>query len=337
MTDFSHDYGWITKPNCQGELYQTNSIGLRSNEEFDHNSPNKIRISTFGDSFTFCAEVSNKETWQEHICDSTNNVEILNFGVSAFGLDQSFLRFIKEGMKYKSDIILIGFLSENIFRNVNVYRPFYHPNTGLPVTKPRFILDRSGDLKLISNPITQLEQYSDLLTNSKDLLKRFGTNDYYYHHKYFGSKLDFFNSVKMLKMTVHHAKNYFDRNKIIINGCYNQSSEAYKITTKLFDKFVETSIENNSLPIILIFPEKSDFERYNKGKKRIYEPLLDYFISNDFLYLDLLEAFLNEMKHYKYVSFFGDSHYSPLGNQIVAKYIIDFLESKGLTNSNRQL
>ncbi|MDY7036652.1 MAG: SGNH/GDSL hydrolase family protein [Thermodesulfobacteriota bacterium] len=334
LTDFSCDYGWTTKPNCSGQLYQTNSIGLRNNQEFDYKSQNKIRISTFGDSFTFGAEVSNKDTWQERICDRINNIEILNFAVSAFGLDQSFLRFIKEGIKYDSDIILIGFLSENIFRNVSVYRPFYRPDTGLPLTKPRFTLDKSGDLKLIPNPMTQLKQYTDLYANTKHLLKNFGANDYYYHHRYFGSKLDFFYSVKIFKITLHQAKNHFDGNQIIINGFYNQSSEAYEITTKLFDKFVQTSIENDSLPIILIFPGKSDFKRYNKAQSRIYGPLLDYFISNKFLYLDLLDAFLNEMNNYKYLEFFADSHYSPLGNQIVANYITDFLQSNGLTNSN---
>ena len=47
-----------------------------------------------------------------------SNMEVINFGVGGFGLDQAYLRYLEDGIQYKSHIVMIGFMSENIYRNV---------------------------------------------------------------------------------------------------------------------------------------------------------------------------------------------------------------------------
>ncbi|PON10878.1 hypothetical protein C2W62_47755 [Candidatus Entotheonella serta] len=112
----------------------------------DHNyekvpSPHRIRISTFGDSFTHGDGVYNHETWQEKLNSLHHKLEVLNFGVPGFGLDQAFLRFQHDGIEFTSNIVFIGFMSADIRRGVNTYRPFALAHTGLPLSKPRFIIE----------------------------------------------------------------------------------------------------------------------------------------------------------------------------------------------------
>lgn len=60
-----------------------------------------------------------------------------NAGVSGYSLDQTLLRFEANDPPFGADIVLIGFMAENINRLVNVFRPFYTPG-GTPLAKPRF-------------------------------------------------------------------------------------------------------------------------------------------------------------------------------------------------------
>ena len=72
-------------------------------------------------------------------------VELLNYGVPAYGLDQAYLRYLKVGAQYHPNIVFIGYMTENFERDVNVFRPFY--GNGYPdwiFSKPRFRLRRTG-------------------------------------------------------------------------------------------------------------------------------------------------------------------------------------------------
>ena len=143
-TVFSSTLGWSIKQNGYSKLYKSNSQGLRSNREYELTPPHGIsRITTFGDSFTHCDDVNNNETWQAIIESYQSNLEVLNFGVPGYGLDQAYLRYLEDGSQYESHITLIGFMSENIYRNVNTFRPFYYKTTGIPLAKPRFLIDKN--------------------------------------------------------------------------------------------------------------------------------------------------------------------------------------------------
>ena len=50
-------------------------------------------------------------------------LEFENFGVPAYGLDQAFLRYQREGRPTHPQIVVIGFMEENIFRDVTCSGP----------------------------------------------------------------------------------------------------------------------------------------------------------------------------------------------------------------------
>lgn len=318
---FSPTLGWSIKENGSSKLYQANSSGIRSNKEYAFTPPRGVRrISTFGDSYTHCDDVNNNETWQAFMESYDSNIEVINFGVGGFGTDQSYLRYLEEGSQYNSHIVLIGFMSENIYRNVNAYRPFYYPNTGIPLTKPMFVI-KDEKLSLIPNQIQRLHDYKMLLHHPQDVFSEIGINDYYYKKGYTSNIFDWSPTVRLIKILINKVSNRLFQ-EIIKNGRYNENSKTYRVTKKIFDKFYKASIKNNSIPIILIFPNKKDVVHYQRQKEKRYSPLLSYFDSKGYKYIDLMDAFENaDVKDL----FMG--HYSPHANQLVAKHIHNYLNN----------
>ena len=94
-------------------LYTTNSIGIRSNKEFDLEKYKK-RIAFFGDSYIFAADVPYNESWIYFLENSLGDEwEVMTFGVGGYGIDQAYLRWKLQGQNYDPDIIVIGFQAEN--------------------------------------------------------------------------------------------------------------------------------------------------------------------------------------------------------------------------------
>ena len=141
-------------------------------------------------------------------------------------------------------------------------------------------------------------------------------------------------SVRFTKILGYYYEKKFDKSAIEKNKIYNTKSEAFLVTTKLFDKFYQTAINNNSLPIIIIFPDINDQYRYRQDKTRRYEPLLEYFNVKKYNYIDILKAFENYEKDFgiKDLVVGRWGHYSPLGNKLIAEYIANYLEENEFTS-----
>ena len=327
---FSPTLGWNIKPNGSLGLYQANSSGFRSSKEYALTPPpGVLRVSTFGDSFTHGDDVKNEDTWQAKMEQFGLNLEVLNFGVGAFGLDQAYLRYLEDGPRYHPHIVLMGFMTENIFRIVNTYRPFYFTQTGTPLTKPRFII-REDNLVLIPNPMQSIQDYEKLLLHPKDVFSEMGIHDFYYRRRYTSSKFDWSPTVRLAKLTVHEVKNISPEEEIINRSRYryNEQSEAFKVTKKIFDEFFHTSLENKSIPLIVLFPNRLDFVNYFALQLKLYSPLLEYFDTAGYHYIDLIDAFENSgYEKLNLKDLFAPAHYSPLANSIVAKFILRYLSN----------
>ena len=140
----------------------------------------------------------------------------------------------------------------------------------MPLAKPRFVI-RDGTLSLVPNPMQTLDDYNMLLSNPKSVLSEIGINDYYYNRHYTSNILDWSPTLRILKIVVQEGdKRISSDEDIIINGRYNEKSEAFRVTKKIFDEFYNAAIENGSVPIILLLPDKGDVIRYYIGRKKRY-------------------------------------------------------------------
>lgn len=148
--------GWAVMPNVRnmtpfgkGKFVNSNSRGLRGRSEYSYSrTPGKERILVLGDSFTFGTNVSDDETYSHYLQSSLSNAEVLNFGVQGYGQDQILLYLQKEGVKYHPDIVVLGFMFMDTYRNLWNFFAF---------AKPKFEMTPGG-LKLTDVPVPTPEQ-----------------------------------------------------------------------------------------------------------------------------------------------------------------------------------
>src|SRR5262249_12625672 len=117
--------GWTVGPNREtGTLYFSSDEGIRSaalNVRYAVRHP-QYRIATVGDSFTFSDEVPFEASWPnqlEHQLGS--NIQVLNFGVSAYGIDQTYLRYLRDVRPWHPDLVVLGFIVPDLYRSLVVY------------------------------------------------------------------------------------------------------------------------------------------------------------------------------------------------------------------------
>lgn len=159
------ELGWTIGRNARRAdgLAFANSIGIRSPREFSlAKPPGTVRIALFGDSFVHDDAVPFRESWAHYLEEDLPGVEVMNFGVSGYGIDQAFLRWKILGRRFMPDVVIIGFQPENCKRNVNVIRKFYYPRTSIPFSKPRFLLE-DGALRIVNQPTVPYRQLPALV------------------------------------------------------------------------------------------------------------------------------------------------------------------------------
>lgn len=285
---YSPDLGWTIKPKGQTDLYQTNSQGIRGSHDYQQTPPaGVLRIAAFGDSFTHASDVRDEETWQAYLRQQHPQLEVLNFGVPGYGTDQAYLRYLQEGRRYQPQIVLIGFMAENIFRHVNIFRPFYGRNTEIPLSKPRFLV-KNGSLEFLPNPLHDVSQYRELLAHPEPILAEMGAYDYYYQRAYKKGAFDVLPSVRFIKII---RQQFSEPQDILVQGYYNEDSEAFRVTVGILDEFYRAVQEDGAVPIMLVFQERHELSRYWREGTRRYQPLLSHFEEQGYAYIDLIEAF----------------------------------------------
>lgn len=142
------------KPNisnvvCFGnKIINSNSKGIRGKAEYAYaENKDKLRILILGDSYTFGEEVSDGETYPYYLQQVLPDAEVINFGVRGYGHDQMLIYLKEEGVKYKPDIVILGFISEDANRNMLKFRDY---------AKPKFEL-LNNKLKLYNIPVPDPE------------------------------------------------------------------------------------------------------------------------------------------------------------------------------------
>jgi hypothetical protein len=319
---FDPAIGWTVSPamsrTATSATYQSNSAGMRATREYELHAPESgPRLEAFGDSFTHCDDVENAECWTSQLEAEVPGTEVLNFGVSGYAPDQAWLRYQREGRAYQPCAVLIGFMVENVHRMVNRFRPFYQPDTGITLGKPRFLI-QGDDLELLPLPARSAMDYADPAWVEREL----GPNDFWYHPGIFaGGLLDHSQFVRLGRTVAYQRK--FEPLRADndeagdIAWAYGPDSEGLELAARVLIQFARQVEADGATPVVLIFGRKSDVVAMRHNEKKVYEPLLQRLNRADVSTIDLTERLYQESRRTG-VERLIDKHYRPLGNAVVA-------------------
>ncbi|MBI4844495.1 MAG: SGNH/GDSL hydrolase family protein, partial [Nitrospirae bacterium] len=123
-------FGWANKPGTEGDVYYAggkyfrrrhNSRGLRSSREISYEKPAGVRrVMLLGDSFLWGYGVNDEDVVSEALQKLLGaDFEIINGAVRGYGTDQELLWLKEEGLKYKPDIVILGFFAGNDWDDIS--------------------------------------------------------------------------------------------------------------------------------------------------------------------------------------------------------------------------
>jgi hypothetical protein len=145
-------------------LYVSSTEGIRSGTpDFSFaDVDSKYRIALVGDSYSFSQDVNYESSWGYDLQQKLGqDFLVLNFGVNGYGLDQAYLRYRRDVVPWKPNVVVLGLIQHDLRRLLTVYSFISFPSWQFPFAKPRFIF-RDGELSLLNTPLPTPEQLFSL-------------------------------------------------------------------------------------------------------------------------------------------------------------------------------
>ena len=322
LEQFDAELGWRYAPGFLSERHQISVQGLRGTVVYaEAPPPHLFRIAAFGDSFIYGNEVDTPDSWPVYLERELARTEILNFGVGGYGTDQAWLRYQKEGRRFKPRLVLIGFVPDDIRRNVNVYRRFLSDHE-LPLFKPRFESSDGEDLRLLPNPLKDVNEYRRFLEDPAAVLP-YGQHDFWFEPAIYRDPFyDYSAAVRLgTDLWTRFYRKFLDPNRLVTLGLLNTDSEAFRLECRLLQSFAADVRRDGAAPVVLLFPDRNTLDTVARGRPAVYLPLGDHLRARQIPCLDLAEAFIAGPGNDPARWFLEGGHYSPAGNRRVAAWL----------------
>ena len=177
---FDQELGWVKKPNSRGiekGKYGEIEYHIDSNSSRKNNIEQETSIVTFGDSYTFCRQVEDNQTWQVYLSNLLNS-KVLNFGVGNYGADQAYLYYQRQEVPVSTKVVILGVVPETICR-VQSYWKHYLEFGNTFAFKPRFTLE-NGKLTFHNNPINDIGDFDKV----NEIIDSIKNTDVFYQRKF---------------------------------------------------------------------------------------------------------------------------------------------------------
>jgi hypothetical protein len=283
----------------------------------------KSVVSTYGDSFTWGAEVDNQHAWS-NLLSILLQKRVANYGVGGYGSDQAYLRF--HCNEDNSRIVILGHYSENIMRNVNQFRNLIAPFPQCQV-KPRFVLDGENNIRLIPIPEITPKTYDDLNNNPGFYFKE----DFYIPGGFSGTTRMKF---PYLLCLIRLCKYGFERLFLDVHRYYplyraDHPSHGLQVTACILKKFDAEARERGKVPIVMLIPSYHDLVHFKKQAAWPYGPLISELAEKGLALLNAgegLSEYLGERPPLVlYTSRSG--HFNEEGNKAMAEIVYRFLQA----------
>lgn len=313
--------GWTYRPNStrQAGTFTINSAGFRSRRDFSKSPPaDTLRIALFGDSFTAGDDVSDDEVWghllQRKLKEAGIRVEVLNFGVGAYGMDQAYLRWREQGKYFEPDIVIFGLQPENLKRNVNVFRQLLHPS-GPAFSKPRFALidDELHHLNAPTIPPEQLIEVFEYFSNHP-------LAAYEFHYQSRSRAARWWSASRLFSIAFEALRNADEEPEI-----YTRGSEGGELGKAIIDAFAADARDAGSVFVVLHLPlhyHLANFYSATPQRSPPYEFLLEH--ARESYHYIAFEKHLEPL-HLDASHWSPSKHYGPSLHELLAAVVADDL------------
>ena len=323
------ELGWLYRADFSGDRDRTTIQGVRGSRVYGTAPGDPLRVASFGDSFVYGTEVADDETWGHVVERVSPGIELLNYGVGGFGMDQAYLRYLREGAELSPDMVLFGFTPVNLGRLINVYRRFVSASE-IPLVKPRFTALEGGGLSRIPVPLPDTLGLRQL-QHDVALLRRLGENDWWYRPEVWANPLhDMSATLRLMAgLWMRFDRRYVDPDRPVSgrNGLFRPESEAFRIQTALIDSVVVRVRNEGTIPFILLLPDRGVLQARISGLPASWDPLIEALGRADVPHLDGTEAFLRIPDGAAALPswFAAGGHYSAEGNRLVGEWLAEVL------------
>jgi hypothetical protein len=317
----------ILQHNSEGDYNVTahiNSLGFRGKELSTAKKPGTIRILILGDSQTFGWGVGDEETYSSRIEQILHqkgypNIEVINAGwTSGFSPDTYYLFLKSRGMEFNPDIVLMGFFVYSDITDLSETSWIKTDENGLPEkiesccnqVVGNVWTSRSTDFKY-KFPVLRNSQMFFLLINSLQ------------------EKFHWFQKPKSATPGRDIYTNpIFDPGNTSFESEFSKTYQVIQATQNL------TTAKNAKFGVILIPFDGQIFDQVlpRFGYEHYPAPQPDFLqkriglalTKRNIPFVDLYPVF-NRQKDRGFPFFQHDDHMNPLGNQIEAEAISDYL------------
>jgi hypothetical protein len=313
--------GWNLNPNMDSAH---NEQGIFSHNKVFTTKPQEgiLRIALFGDSMT-------RADWgfflERNLNELGYNVEVMNFGVGGYGIDQMYLRWEIEGKKYRPNLVIFGFYPMDISRCLEVHKlKNWGILGGVFFSKPRFLMNSDNDtLEIVNYPTVSFDKilenaksFDDLPYIEYDSIYKNNKNDYKNYFWRASYLLRFIETNLTDNRFTHMSYHGYDE-------YYNIEKEGAKLSLKIIKMFQQSVKEEHSDFFTIVLPMKNDLLHLKKGRPLRYKDMID-----------MIETFSpvvhaeEKMKNYDLEKIYipGDGHFDYFGNEIIAEILSEYLE-----------
>lgn len=308
------ELGYTTGKNRKYQQYETNAQGFRASRNYSLIPPSdKLRVAVFGDSFVFGDGELYQNVWPRLLERTIGNLEVLNFGLSGYGLTQSYLRYLKDGMRFSPDVVIFNYVTLG-YRDRLDLKEVIKSETLDRSTLYRAHLDIVDGI-LVSESVKALDVFDPRL-REKYIYQPFGLT---------APKKDIFS----LLNTGLFVKRYLSKRRFlkyfsaIGDGNNGVSQERFlELNVKLLDNLIQT-VKNQGSKIIFLYSEP--FDELTPQIQEILRKYLDdvKYVNINRLMQERIQAsghvrgdFLNKTNHF-------DGHGNKLYTEIVGLILIE--------------
>lgn len=302
--------GWTVGPNrTSGKgLYFSSREGLRSPKPgiaFADRSTS-CRIALVGDSYTFGQDVRFEDSWGYRLeLALGEQCQVLNFAVSGYGVDQAYLRYMRDVRPWHPNVVIFGFINEDVMRTMSVYAFLLWPEGYMPWAKPRFVL-AGEQLSILNAPLPNPDEIF-----SKRSIRElpYISYDRAYRTRYWryippSYLLRFLLSWYLLPSTPNEQTS-------------NRTMKS--INTMIFRSFFQAATSEGSIPMVVYLPSPDDFHAANN-----YTPVGITIVRDAGLEpIDLTTCVSQITFTERFASAYG--HYSSRANALVASCLLEIL------------